>query len=383
MTSALRIIPVTVAGSVPSGETGGSPNRDTKYRGLFCKRPFEFAQVHPDGAMFPCCPQHVNTPIGQLLQEDGFMDAWNSPKAEEIRASILDGTFRFCNENTCGMLQERNLPSVEEVMLDPEYREIIGNQTTRLTRAPRTINLSYDFTCNLACPSCRTEHIILKGEAREPVRIIHDKVMGDHLADARRLIVTGSGDPFQSRLYLSFLRTFKPEMNPGLRIQISTNAILLTREMWESICHEAIDSVDVSVDAATPETYALNRGGDFEKLLANLHFLGDLRRQQQLDHFELHFVVQQNNYREMEAFLDLGRQVNCDKVCFKQIINWATFTPDEYTRRAVQLPGHPEHGEFLDVLRKPAFGLGRDKLSLHDLTELANASRELATSRAE
>jgi MoaA/NifB/PqqE/SkfB family radical SAM enzyme len=347
------------------------PGRNTKYRGLFCTRPWEFAQINPDGAFYPCCPQHLNEPIGNMLSDE-FMESWNSPRSEQIRASILDGTFRYCNENTCGMLQERNLPTVDAAKNDPEYKAIIENQTTRLARAPRTINMSYDLTCNLSCPSCRTHQIILKGEAREPVRIIHDKVMGDHLRDAEHLIVTGSGDPFQSRLYLQFLRNFRPEMNPGVRIHISTNGILLTREMWESICHDAIESVDVSVDAASAATYALNRGGDFAKLLVNLRFLGELRRDQRLNHFELHFVVQQNNFREMAAFLALGRDVNCDKVCFKQLVNWGTFTAEEYTRRAVQFPGHPEHGAFLDVLKNPVFREQPGRVSLHDLTELAN-----------
>lgn len=346
--------------------------RDTKYRGYFCARPWEFAQVSPTGELYLCCPQYLDRPVGNLLDSD-FMPAWNSARAEEIRASILDGTFKFCNEDTCGMLQERNLLTVDEARVDARYSDIVASGTTHLERGPDTINFSYDLSCNLSCPSCRTNQIILKGDAREPVRIIHDRVVAEHLVDAKRLIITGSGDPFQSRLYLSFLRTFKAETNPDLRIQISTNGILLNEEMWNSICHELVDWVDVSVDGASPGTYALNRGGNFEKLLSHLHFIGGLRERREIDHFELHFVVQKNNYHEMEPFLELGRQVNCDKVCFKQIVNWGTFTADEYATRAVQLPQHPEHEAFLAVLRNPIFRADRGKVSLHDLTELANA----------
>jgi MoaA/NifB/PqqE/SkfB family radical SAM enzyme len=347
--------------------------RATKYRGYFCARPFEFAQVSPTGELYLCCPQHLDRTVGNLLDTD-LMPAWNSAGAEEIRASILDGTFKYCNEDTCGMLQERNLLTVEEAQADARYSDIVSSRTTHLDRGPITINFSYDLSCNLSCPSCRTHQIILKGDAREPVRIIHDRVVAEHLVDAQRLVITGSGDPFQSRLYLSFLRTFKAETNPDLRIQLSTNGLLLNEEMWNSICHELVDWVDVSVDGASADTYALNRGGDFQKLLANLRFIGSLRDRGQLDHFELHFVVQKNNYHEMEDFLALGREVNCDKVCFKQIVNWGTFTPDEYARRAVQLPQHPEHEQFLAVLRNPIFRADRGKVTLHDLTDLANAS---------
>ena len=83
---------------------------------------------------------------------------------------------------------------------------IIAKGTTRLARGPGTINFSYDRTCNLACPSCRNGLIILAGQEKEKARQIHEKVLGKHLADAERLIVTGSGDPFISKFYLPFLR---------------------------------------------------------------------------------------------------------------------------------------------------------------------------------
>jgi pyruvate-formate lyase-activating enzyme len=337
-----------------------------KFQGLFCAQPFEYAQADPLGRLYLCCPQTLPKSAG-VLGGDGFMSVWNSSDAVAIRESILDGSFKYCSEATCGVLQSRRLPRVDEVA-DPAHRRILDERLTTLERGPSVINLAYDRSCNLACPSCRSELIILRGKARQRAQAIQEQVLGAHLADARRLIITGSGDPFGSRLYLSFLRTFDPATVPGLRIQLSTNGLLLTEAMWDSICHRAVDAIDVSVDAATPETYTLNRGGDFARLVENLRFMGRLRRAGRLARFDLHYVVQANNVREMEAFVALGREVGCDTVCFKQLVNWGTYSEAEYWRRAVQRPEHPRHGELLRVLRVPVFA--RSPVYLHDLSHL-------------
>lgn len=322
--------------------------------------------MESDGGLYLCCPQTLPQPVGSLGRT-GLMEAWNSDLAAKVRASVLDGTYRYCSERTCGLLQQRMLPRTEDVA-DPFLRRVIDEGLTRLDRGPATLNLSYDRTCNLACPSCRTQLIVLRGRERDHAAHVHEKVMGDHLRDARRLIITGSGDPFASHFYLHFLRTFEPESAPGLKIQLSTNGLLLTPATWASICHERVDWVDVSVDAATPETYALNRGGDFGRLLENLAFLAGLRAAGEIRLFQLHYVVQANNYREMKAFAELGVRLGCDRVCFKQIVNWGTFAEPEFLGRAVQLAGHPEHGAFLDVLKDPVFR--HPAVYLHDLGKL-------------
>ena len=354
-------VEAVAASGLPAAEEHGA-----KFAGLFCAQPFQYAQIDPLGQLYLCCPQLLPTSVGRLDEQD-LMSAWNSPAAVAVRESILDGTFAYCCESTCGLLQQRALPRVEEVT-HPEHRRIIAERITRLDHGPRIMNLSYDRSCNLACPSCRGDFIVLRGKARQRASVIHERVLGRHLRDAERLIITGSGDPFGSRLYLSFLRTFDPAAIPGLRITLSTNGLLLNEETWRSICHNAVDSVDVSVDAATPATYAANRGGDFAQLLANLRFLGGLRAAGELARFELHFVVQANNFREMRAFAELGRELGCDVVCFKQLVNWGTYSAADYARRAVQAPDHPEHGELRELLRDP---LLRDpRVYLHDLSHL-------------
>jgi hypothetical protein len=173
------------------------------------------------------------------------------------------------------------------------------------------------------------------------------------------------------------LRNFDAAAHPAVRIRLSTNGLLFTERMWNMICHDAIDAIDVSIDAATPATYALNRGGDFDLLLRNLDFMGKLRRRSALASFEMHFVVQANNFLEMPAFARLGFGFHCDMVCFKQLVNWGTYSAEEYSARAVQHPGHPQHHDFLEVLRDPVFR--HPAVYLHDLSHLLGPASAVRT----
>jgi hypothetical protein len=340
----------------------------SRVQGRFCPSPFEYAQVAPDGKVFACCPAMLGAPIGDLRFMD-IREAWNSETAVRIRESILDGSFRYCDGARCGFIKDGILAKSEQLR-EVEHQRIVREGVTRFPEGPKTVNMSYDRTCNLGCPSCRSERIALRGASFRAAERIQQNLLGAHLASVRRLIITGSGDPFASRLFLGFLRGFDPATQPRLRIQISTNGVLLTPEMWASICHEAVDMIDVSIDAATPQTYALNRGGDFTRLVENLHFMGGLLRSGAIQRFWIHFVVQANNYQELAAFVALGRSAGASKICFKELQDWGTYPEGDYARRAVHLPEHPEHAEFLRVLNDPA--LHAPDVMLFDMGDLLN-----------
>jgi organic radical activating enzyme len=344
-------------------------NHHNKFQGLFCQFPFDFAQIDPLGQMYLCCPQTLPEAAGDLVSAD-FMDTWNSERAIAIRESILDGSYRYCSEATCGYLQSKSLPRKDAVR-NKRHREIIDNNLTRIEQGPLTINMSYDRSCNLSCPSCRKGMVVLKGKSKENAEVIHDRVVNRSLKNVEELIITGSGDPFGSRLFYSFLRSFDPSTAPGLRITLSTNGLLLTPKTWDSICNTAINKIDISVDAAEPFTYALNRGGDWETLLENLQFVGGLRKAGKIKSFELHFVVQANNFREMKKFVEIGLDVAADHICFKQIVNWGTYSEEDYLGRAVQIASHPLHEEFLQVINDPLFRI--NTVYMHDLFALVNA----------
>ena len=367
----------------------GAPLRDAPRidtNGLFCAKPFTWFEVlggGQRGEVYVCCQNWLSKSIGNL-EHQSVAEIWNSPSAQDIRTSILDGSFRYCNRQQCPFLQRVDGPvqRIEDID-DARLLEIVASEMTVLPFGPRDVTCCFDQSCNLSCPSCRTQ-LIMETENREPILGIQHKLEGEALRDAKLLYITGSGDPFGSPFFRRWLQTMRPENMPNLdRIHLHTNGLLWTPRIWSSFpepIRALVKSADISIDAATSATYATNRrGGDFDTLLRRLEFIGDLRANGPLEWLGINMTVQANNYREMPAFIELGRRFGCDVVAFHRMMNWGTFTAEEFAARAIHRPAHPEHASFLDLLADPALEDPLVYLSNHtDLKRRALASRMVA-----
>lgn len=321
--------------------------------GFFCKSPFEYAHVQENGDVYPCCPSKFGKVIGNLEKQE-LGEIWNSPEAEDVRNSILDGSYRHCNAQACEYL--RNALDKQEALSPPALIAWTRNeQLINPLKTPKIINFGSDRTCNLACGYCRKSMYKLTQEGREKIQRIDTNAFKNLSDDTERIVLLGEGDPFASPIYLEKLRNYPWSRHPRLRIKIQTNGLLLTSDMWNSIRHShcVIDWINVSIDAATPSTYAINRGGDFSRLKRNLNFIANLRALNKIRRFCISFLVQANNFTEIPAFARLGLQLGCDLIEFQRLENWGTYTEKEYRERAVHEAWHPDNEALLHVLEDP------------------------------
>lgn len=330
---------------------------------LFCSKPFTWFEVtgwnEPKGDVYMCCSAWLNIPIGNLTRQS-VEEIWNGAKAREIRQSILDGSFKFCNHSRCPSLQTITGPveRIEEVK-DEDLKIVIEKGLTVLPHGPREINCSYDRSCNLSCPSCRTEIIIESGNKKQILNI-QKKIHTEALKDAHLLYITGSGDPFGGPFYREWLQTMRRKDMPNLRqIHIHTNAQLWTPKIWNTLredIRQLVKTTEISIDAASAPTYSVNRrGGSFERLIENLTFISALREHGPLKSVTIGMVVQENNFLEMPDFIRLGKRFHFDTVYFSQLVNWGTYSDEEFRSRAVHLPSHPKHSEFIELLQNEIF----------------------------
>lgn len=319
-------------------------------RQLICTRPFDWCEIHPGGTVFLCCPSWLKRPLGNILKQD--IDAlWNGAVAREIRKSILNHSFHNCNRKRCPFLSTEKGPvgPVNSVQR-PDIRSVIEHQQDQIDFRPRRLNLCFDHSCNLACPSCRPSRRKASGEELKNCQAVADRLIEQLLPGAEEITLSGFGDPFGSPTYLHLLRYLNlRESPPALRLH--TNAQLWTEQLWNSLpgLHPCVREAEVSIDAATAETYALNRpGGFFSRLLTNLDYLS-----QQDFPLTLSMVVQANNYREIPAFIELAEKYAA-MIYFSKLVNWGNYTQADYKYRAVHLPGHPYHSEFRSILTRAA-----------------------------
>jgi hypothetical protein len=323
------------------------------FAGKFCGRPFDDFELGPDGRIHICCPNHLPQAIGNANAGGTARTIINSDVARLVRKSILKQTFAYCDWNQCNVIQNGLLQNASDVT-DPRHLQFI-ERGDGMIDGPRDLRLSHDPTCNLWCPSCRKEKIVAKGDQFNAIMEVTDRVVNPLMKTGRTVMMNGYGDIFSSRACRRILETVNETEHAGLQLTFITNGILFTADEWAKFpnIHGKVHSVRVSVDAATEATYAQVRlGGDFVKLKANLEFLSRLRQQNVIKEFAISFVVQRQNFREMEAFYRWGIELGCDLVIFECLMDWNTWTRSTYRANAVHLPDNPHYPEFIEFATK-------------------------------
>jgi hypothetical protein len=322
----------------------------------FCPEPFRRLVSGFAGGTHLChCPQMVPFEVGNLLQDASVDQIWNSEAAMEIRRSIIDGDFSYCSRSLCSAIVADTLPKRNEVA-DPVLRHYIDKRITHLEAGPTYLQLSYDPSCNLACPSCRTDIVMATPEAVDRYQAAKDRVVLPLLRKTHgTVMITGGGDPFASKHWRSILAALNPTEYPGLKLDILTNGLLVARQ-WHQFpaLGTMLAHVQVSIDAARPETYAIvRRPGRWEELRPNLDFISRMRRSGEIPFFGINFVVQKENFREMIEFVQLGKELGVDFVLFQRMFNFASFSEEAFRERDVASPTHPDHAELRDILKHP------------------------------
>lgn len=298
--------------------------------------------VTKTGECEPCCGMET-VPLGNLLYEsiDGIL---KSARARIVWLSTVNKTYTFCN-STCGKL---NIPANIRITNSSLTRRLYPRPTVEELR----VCPCYDDSCNLACPSCRTNKRLVPSGNIELITQINDEMRDDVILRAKE-VFNGNGEMFYAKL---LRETFFGDHATRKEITIQTNGLLFNPQNWEMVRrkYEHIKLM-VSIDAATEETYQKLRGGNFEQLLQNLRFAGELRRQEELDYLKLQFVVQRDNYREMPNFIRMAESVGADHVLFTRIRNWGSYSAKDFEMIDVLSPQHPENAMAKQVLEDPMF----------------------------
>jgi MoaA/NifB/PqqE/SkfB family radical SAM enzyme len=232
---------------------------------------------------------------------------------------------------------------------------------------PKVLNLSFDRSCNLSCPSCRKDLAI--STELESNNSIMENISKNFGNSVETMMMSGAGDLFASKVHRKFLIDFDREKFKKLSsIHIQTNALLLNKSMWNKMnkLNKLINSITISIDAATKETYEIvRRGGNWEILMENIKFISKL----DCDLY-FSFIVQDINYKEMESFYNLISDISpSSKIIFNKITNWGTYSEEEFKNKEIYNESHPEFNLFLSELNKIAFKDNVLKTNMNDIVE--------------
>jgi hypothetical protein len=345
-----------------------------------CPEPFDRFDIGPSGDVLVCCGHWLPTSIGNILTEP-VENILNSTKAQKIRESVTDGSYKYCNHLECGAMIQGILPTREELDSSRAGRAVASGDY-RVEGVDQVL-FAFDQTCNLSCPSCRRERIVERlSESEEKARAVEQKLL-PLLPNLKVLNINPAGELFASKPSRKILELISQERCPDLKLDIISNGTLFSEEEWNKFpgIHNKVRSVRISADAARKETFEkLRRLGKYEVFLHNMRFLSRLRRAGVIPELKFSFTYQLDNFREMDEFVAFCEDMNCDFAIFERLQNLGAFTLDEYRCKAIHHETHPLHAEFIEMIKDPLFR-GAKVWHDFDYDGVVNMSREEANTR--
>jgi len=355
-------------------ETKGMKPIVKDLKGKYCEKLYTWLEVDMFGKAWMCCPSWLPYPIGNVLT-DTLEEIWNGPKAQELRNQIFTGDWKYCQHEFCPMIASDILPNLKDLNNPP---------TSTIAQLPTVFNFSNDESCNLKCPSCRVDKLMFtEGPLYERRKEVNDKIYNMLFSEPSNrhfsIHVTGSGDPFASKIYREMLQKIDGHLFPNLRINLQTNGVMFTPRNWQRInkIHSNLRRCAISFDAGNKDTYenVTRLGGDWDLLIKNCKFLDEKAKEYIEFDMQYDFVVQKDNYKEMKEYIENIDSMfpNANGINFSLVTDWGTWPKDVYEDKCIWKESHPEHENFLKVLLDPIFRHPKLNLgNLHPIWEKAN-----------
>ncbi len=178
--------------------------------------------------------------------------------------------------------------------------------------SPRSVSLDLSPLCNKRCDKCQfhSPRSPYKGLLRNNEFMPLDlaKALLDDCATITPkpcIMPTFSGEPL---LYPHLESVLRHAADLGLPVGVTTNGLLLDRDMSRLLLDTGVTSVMVSLDAFRPETYAaLQAPGSLERVTENVLQFRELRGESSTPTLGLVFVQEQRNAGEWEEYLEYWR----------------------------------------------------------------------------
>lgn len=308
-----------------------------------CLIPNYTITIDSESNCFLCgCNGWLPVPVGKVTDFNSISEVLSSPTALMIRKDVADKKYTWCAVEQCGIIN-RN----------------IDNNNVKVYN----LNIGIDNSCNLACPSCRRESMMISSGPIYEQKLQDTQHIMKWLENFNETIFInfgGSGDPLASSILRPLILSYIPKHNQ--HFVIGTNGLLVKKLMPKSKIAKSVSNYKISVDAGSAEVYEqVRRPGQWNDLLDNLQWLKDNRIPNQS--IELSFLVQRTNYQDIPRFVDL-----CEQFGFvgtlDSLVDWGTWnptpveTPDAYTLangtfldHDVANPNHPKHKEFVNEIK--------------------------------
>jgi radical SAM protein with 4Fe4S-binding SPASM domain len=203
------------------------------------------------------------------------------------------------------------------------WAAVLLSEKLRLIRtlgAPIHCYVEVSSFCNLRCPMCTKVQKGYEFDNRNMTMEQFKTAMDKLGPKALTLRLWNFGEPlmnpqiFDMIDYANKYRVFTV---------LSTNGLLISRSVADSIVNSSLDFLIISFDGGTKESYEYNRRyGNFEKFIGCMNNLADSRRQSpgKGPFVALQFVIMNTNSREWIVASEVSEQWDFDDLMFRRLL---------------------------------------------------------------
>lgn len=314
-----------------------------------CHYPYTSIQINEQGDVHCCChPWCSSYSFGNILKQP-FSEIWNGERAQEFRRQFKEDNYKYCKLDTC-----INAP-------DRKFK-------TELTAEsyPDVVALSYDRICNVECIFCRACNI---KQDLSPFEDNMDSWIPEVFKNAERVSLSGVGEALASMHTRNVMKKIV-SLYPNIKFDILTNGMLMNEKNLEEIgIKNNLGVIRFSFHSTKKSTYnKLVKRGDFDRVMKNIHYIAELKKQNLVQQLEFRFVINAVNYKEMVPFAKMAKRIGANVTFLNLLEN--EDTKDKFNVLNVINPKHRNYNDFVKRLKHPIFKedfifINKDLLSLN------------------
>lgn len=202
-----------------------------------------------------------------------------------------------------------------------------GLLDNKVYTGPWHVQIDLTNSCNNDCICCWCNSPLIGDKAMPPEErkqtLEYDTVIRllDDLAalGTRDVYFTGGGEPFMHPQILDFMRHVKSK---GMRMGMSTNFTLVTKDVAEELVDIGIDHMNLSLWSASPKMYVIQHPSKteetFQQMTESIDYINELKKKRGLKKPQLgmYNVINALNYYEVPQMLDYAYEHKLDDISF-------------------------------------------------------------------
>lgn len=204
------------------------------------------------------------------------------------------------------------------------YNYFYKKRIDRCTRIykPSILQIENTNFCNAKCIMC--PHVMMKRKQKimnlEDFKKILDSTVKSY-PSIKLLVITGFGDPLVDKGLIEKI-DYANKNYPKLKIDIYTNAGLLTKELADNLLKRKLHKINFSINALQKD-YKKIMGLDYELVSKNINYFTDRKKQlkKAFPLINFSFMILKENASDIKKFIELWQKKG-DSVMTYMPLDW-------------------------------------------------------------